>query len=123
MEKRRMRAAGMFGQSTIPAEVARRLGVSHQIVSEWRAAWRRSGRDGLHGAGRAGRRPKVSREQLVYLEAELLKGGEAHGYPNELWSLQRVAAVIERMTRGLPSRTDVAPFARRPGLGSDRHVA
>jgi len=27
----------------IPAEIARRLGVSHQIVSEWRTVWRRFG--------------------------------------------------------------------------------
>jgi transposase len=98
MEKRRMCAADLFERGVIPAEIARQLGVSHQIVSDWRAAWRRSGRDGLRGADRTGRPPKVSHEQLVQLEAELLKGGEANGYPNELWTLQRVAEVIERMT-------------------------
>lgn len=49
MQARRMRAADLFEQGVIPAEVARQVGVSHQIVSEWPAAWRRSGRDGLHG--------------------------------------------------------------------------
>ena len=47
-----MRAAGLFEQGMIPAEVARQVGVSHQIVSDWRAAWRREGRDGLRAAGR-----------------------------------------------------------------------
>jgi transposase-like protein len=51
MEERRMRAADLFEQGVIPAEVARQVGVSHQIVSDWRAAWRRDGRDGLRGAG------------------------------------------------------------------------
>jgi transposase len=59
-----MRAADLFEQGVIPAEIARQVGVSHQIVSDWRAAWRRSGREGLRGAGRAGRLPKLSREQL-----------------------------------------------------------
>jgi transposase-like protein len=64
MQERRMHAADLFEQGVIPAEVARQVGVSHQIVSDWRAAWRRSGRDGLRGAGRAGRLPKLSRDQL-----------------------------------------------------------
>src|SRR5258708_5214807 len=98
MQERRMQAADMFEQGVIPAEVARQVGVSHQIVSDWRAAWRRSGRDGLRGAGRAGRRPKLSRDQLAHIERELLKGAEANGYPNDVWTLQRVAEVIERVT-------------------------
>src|SRR5918994_1803020 len=98
MQERRMRAADLFEQGAIPAEVARQVGVSHQIVSDWRGAWRRSGRDGLRGAGRAGRLPKLSREQLVQVERELLKGAEANGYPNDLWTLKRAAEVIERVT-------------------------
>src|SRR6266511_3877352 len=98
MQERRMQAADLFEQSMIPAEVARQVGVSHQIVSDWRAAWRRSGRDRLRGAGRAGRLPKLSRDQLAHVEHELLKGAEANGYPNDVWTLQRVAEVIERLT-------------------------
>src|SRR6476659_6782235 len=98
MEERRMRAAELFERGVIPAEVARQVGVSHQIVSDWRAAWRRSGREGLRGAGRAGRLPKLSRDQLALVEGELVKGAEANGYPNGVWTLQRVAEVIERMT-------------------------
>jgi len=98
MEERRMRAAELFERGVIPAEVARQVGVSHQIVSDWRAAWHRSGRDGLRAAGRAGRLPKLNREQLAQVEVELAKGAEANGYPNDLWTLKRVAEVIERLT-------------------------
>jgi transposase len=98
LEERRMRAADLLEHGVIPAEVARQVGVSHQIVSDWRAAWRRSGRDGLRGAGRAGRLPKLSREQLAHIEVELVKGAEANGYPNDVWTLRRVAEVIERLT-------------------------
>src|SRR6267378_3961392 len=80
MEERRMRAADMFEHGVTPAEVARQVGVSHQIVSDWRAAWRRSGRDGLRAAGRAGRLPKLNRDQLALVEVELAKGAEASGY-------------------------------------------
>ena len=93
-----MRAADLFEQGVRPAEIARQVSVSHQIVSDWRAAWRRSGRDGLRGAGRAGRLPKLTRVQLAQVEVELVKGAEANGYANDVWTLQRVAEVIQRLT-------------------------
>src|SRR5438045_2434460 len=80
MEERRMRAVDLFEKEVIPAAIARRLGVGHQTVSEWRTVWRRSGRDGLRAAGRAGRPPKLSGEQLASVEAALAKGAEANGY-------------------------------------------
>src|SRR6478609_2723324 len=82
MQERRMHAAELFEQGVIPAEVARQVGVSHQIVSDWRAAWRRCGRDGLRGAGRAGRLPKLNCERLGVIEVGLAKGAEANGYAN-----------------------------------------
>jgi transposase len=98
MEERRMRAAGLFQRDVIPAEVARRLGVTHQIVSEWRKAWREGGRDALRAAGRAGRPPKLSAAQLAEVEQALARGAEANGYTTDLWTLPRVAEVIERVT-------------------------
>src|SRR5229473_4170109 len=83
MEERRTPAADLFEQGVRPAEIARQLGVCPQIVSDWRNAWRRSGRDGLRGAGRAGRLPKLSPEQLTQVKSALIQGTEANGYPNE----------------------------------------
>jgi transposase len=77
MEERRMRAADLFRKGVIPAEVARQLGVSHQIVSDWRKAWRQGGRAALRGKGRAGRRPKLSTVQLTKVEKALSKGAQA----------------------------------------------
>ena len=93
-----MHAAELFEQGVIPAEIARRVGVSHQIVSDWRAAWRRAGRDGLRAAGRAGRLPKLSPAQLAQVERALTEGAAANGYRNDLWTLPRVAEVIARLT-------------------------
>ncbi len=41
---------------------------------------------------------KLSREQLDEVETALAKGAEANGYPNDLWTLQRAAEVIQRVT-------------------------
>jgi transposase len=98
MEARRMRAADLFEQGVIPAEIARQVGVRHQIVSEWRKAWWRAGREGLRGAGRAGRKPKLNDEQLAKVEEALANGAEANGYVTDLWTLPRVAAVIEKVS-------------------------
>src|SRR5215510_13604351 len=98
MERRRMQAADMFEREVIPAEIARRVGVSHQIVSDWRKAWRLGGREALRSAGRAGRKPKLSDEQLAVVEEALINGAEANGYANALWTLPRVADVIARVT-------------------------
>jgi transposase len=98
MEERRMRAADLFEEGMIPAEIARQLGVSHQIVSDWRKVWCEAGREGLRGAGRAGRKPKLSDAQLAEVGQALANGAEANGYATDLWTLPRVAAVIERVT-------------------------
>jgi transposase len=99
MEARRMRAADMFEEGGITkAEIARRLGVAHQTVSDWHELWEQGGRDALRAKGRAGRLPKLNAEQLAKVEEALLKGAEANGYDNDLWTLARVAEVIERVT-------------------------
>jgi transposase len=98
MEYRRMQAAELFAQGVIPAEVARRVGVGHQTVSQWRIVWRQGGREALRAAGRAGRLPKLSRDHLGRIEAALAKGPEANNYATELWTLARVAEVIERVS-------------------------
>lgn len=98
LESRRQRAAGMFAEGARPAEVAANLEVSCQAASNWWRAWQAEGEAGLQAAGRAGRLPRLSGEQLAEVEADLLKGARDNGYPSELWTLRRVAEVIERRT-------------------------
>src|ERR1051325_2546333 len=98
MEERRLHAADLFRRGVIPAEVARQLDVSHQVVSEWRKQWREGGRAALRSAGRVGRPAKLSTAQLAKVERALAKGAEASGYVTDVWTLPRVAEVIERLT-------------------------
>jgi transposase len=98
MEERRMQAARLFRQGVSQAEVARRLEVSRQSVSRWYADWAEGGKQALKGAGRAGRLPKLTTAQLRRVDRELRKGPLAHGYDTELWTLVRVAEVIEALT-------------------------
>lgn len=77
------------------AEVARRLGVSRQSVSRWAKVIAAQGPGGLHRARRVGRPPQLTSMQLRGVERALKAGPEAQGYATELWTLTRVARLIE----------------------------
>jgi len=99
MEQRRKRAARLFAAGRmILAAIARELRVSRQSVSRWYRQWKRGGSGALRGAGRAGRKAKLDRQQLRSIDVALRKGARAHGFAADLWTLPRVAGVIERLT-------------------------
>jgi transposase len=98
LERRRMRAIRLFEQGETQAAVARRLDVSRTTAMRWALAWEEEGREGLRAAGRAGRKPRLSGDQLHRVEQALLKGPLAFGYTTELWTLPRVADLIHRIT-------------------------
>src|SRR5215212_3925012 len=98
LEQRRLEAARMFAHGAAQAEVARTFGVSAQAASIWYRRWRQGGEPALRGAGRAGRRPRLSQAELEAVAQALGKGPQAFGFDTDLWTLARVAAVIERLT-------------------------
>ncbi|MEN8185472.1 MAG: IS630 family transposase [Myxococcota bacterium] len=98
LERRRMRAIRLFERGETQAAVARRLKVSRTTSMRWAQAWEEEGREGLRAAGRAGRKPRLSNDQLDAVEQALLQGPLAFGYATELWTLPRVAELIHRIT-------------------------
>ena len=98
MELRRKRAARLFKAGKHQAEVARLLGVSRQSVSRWFRSFVKGGLKALKGAERAGRKARLGAAQLAKLDAALRLGAKAHGFATSLWTLPRVATVIERLT-------------------------
>jgi len=99
MQERRRSAARLFaaGKHT-QAEIARELDISRQSVSRWFRAWQQDNPNWIRGAGRAGRRPQLDKAQLNQVDKALRQGAQAHGFGTDLWTLPRVAAVIERST-------------------------
>ena len=98
LQARRLRAAELFAAGIRQAEVARQLGVSAQAVSVWHARWQASGTDGLRSKGPSGPAPRLSDQQLAEVEQALLAGATANGFTGELWTLERIALVIRRLT-------------------------
>lgn len=96
IEQRRQEAALLFAQNLNNAEVARRIGVSRPTVSGWRQRWQADQKNGL--ALRApGPCARLSLSQQQQLADALLQGPQAHGYDTQLWTLARIAEVIERL--------------------------
>jgi transposase len=54
--------------------------------------------DALRSRGPSGPAPRLSDAQLATVEQALLEGAGANGFTGELWTLDRVALVIERLT-------------------------
>jgi transposase len=98
LEARRFRAAELFARGESQAAVARALGVTTAAANHWYQAWQAKGRKGLKAAGRAGRRPRLGPADLAKLDHALRAGPAAHGFTTEVWTLPRVARVLERVT-------------------------
>lgn len=99
MQQRRRTAARLFAAGRLSqAEIARELHVSRQSVSRWYEAWRSDQPRWIGGSGRAGRRPRLDEAQFEQVDEALRRGAPAHGFSTDLWTLPRIAAVIERIT-------------------------
>jgi hypothetical protein len=61
------------------------------------AAWQRGGTQALRSRDPTGPAPKVSDAQLRQVEQALLQGAPANGFVGALWTLDRIAMMIERL--------------------------
>ena len=98
MEKRRKRAGKLFTKEYSAPEVARRLGVARQVAYRWKQAWEQGGSSALASKGPAGPKSKLTVAQMQTVTGALLAGPATHGYKTDLWTLPRVASLIEDLT-------------------------
>ena len=98
MEKRRLKAAQLFDEGKGPSEVARVLKVRRQSAHVWQQQWRKGGAKALHSKGAAGPKRKVTAGQQAALATALVEGPEKHGHATAVWTLPRVAKLIEQQT-------------------------
>jgi transposase len=97
-QARRERAAELFAQGHTQAEVARQLDVTRQSASRWHTRWQADGTAALRTRGPTGRQPKVPDDQLEPIQQALLQGARAHGFATDVWTLERIALVIQGLT-------------------------
>ena len=95
LESRRLKAAKLLKAGWSQADVAREVGVHRQSVSRWAAALSTAGSAGLKATGLRGRKARLTAADLRKIEQALVRGPEALGYETGLWTLPRVAELIE----------------------------
>jgi transposase len=97
MEERRLAAAVLLRQGQLSqAEIARQLGVSRASISRWAATLAQEGRHGLEARPIPGRSPRLDEKAWARLGRLLDRGAVAAGFATERWTLDRIAARIER---------------------------
>lgn len=119
-QARRNKAAALFAAGRSRAEVARELKVSWRAVHGWYQAWRRGGEAGLLSKGKPGPNPKFGAASIAKLRAALVQGAVAHGYPNALWTVPRVARLIREQWGIRASPSEVWRLLRRMGWSSQK---
>jgi transposase len=77
-------------------QVARQVKASPGSVCRWRDTLAQQGEAGLTAKRHPGSKPKLNAVQRQQLLELLSQGARAHGFRNELWTLRRIAMVIER---------------------------
>jgi len=92
LERRRRRAVDLVEQGESPATVARILGVRPSSVYRWRRM--AQAKHGLDARPVPGPTPRLADYHLQKLERLLLQGAKRHGWPNDLWTADRVARLI-----------------------------
>ena len=95
--KKRLRAGRMLLSGKGCAEVATTVGVARQTVYTWKRLLDEGGIEALRAVPERGRPAQLDEQQLAALRAALLQSPTAHGFGTELWTLKRVAAIIERL--------------------------
>lgn len=99
LEARRLRAGRYFAKGESQAWVARTMQVTTAASCKWYRAWEHDTENGLKSKGRCGVKKSLTRETLRQLERTLDKGPVRAGFPNDLWTLERVRTVLRRETR------------------------
>jgi len=97
MEERRLTGAMLLRQGQLSqAQIARHLGVSRASVCRWAATLAQEGPRGLEARPIPGRLPRLDEKAWARLGRLLDRGAVAAGFATERWTLQRIAALIER---------------------------
>src|SRR5581483_7424921 len=94
LEQRRRQAVRAVQAGDSVKDVARIIGVQPRSVQRWLQLAQHT--DGLAAKPHPGPAPRLSVAQQQQLDQLLRQGAQAHGWPNQLWTTQRIADVIRR---------------------------
>jgi len=97
IEERRMEGARLLREGNLShAEIARRLGVSRSVVSQWarQIKQRRRGLKSLKLIKPKGRQAYLTDSQWQKVLRGLQRGAQSFGYEDERWTMARIQRLI-----------------------------
>jgi transposase len=94
LEQRRRQAVQAIQAGDSVKDVARIIGVNPRSIYRWLELAEQP--DGLAAKPHPGPATRLSLKQQHELEQMLRQGAQAHGWPNQLWTTQRIAELIRR---------------------------
>lgn len=95
LEHRRRRAIALLRAGKTYRAVAQALNASLSSVVRWYQAYRKRGLKELRARPTPGRPSRLSKPQRERLRRRLVAGPLKAGYTTDLWTLQRIAKLIE----------------------------
>lgn len=95
-EARRLRAWELIQKGWKQRDVAEALGVSKGAVSQWVRRAEEGGVEALRHVRPSGAPTRLTPEQRTRLPEILARGAQSFGFLGDIWTLPRVAEVIER---------------------------
>lgn len=95
LEVRRRTAVLLRQQGMTVRSVADRVGCVPSSVVRWTQAFERKGEEGLDSKPQAGGHARLTDAQRARLRRSLLRGPRSFGWTTELWTLSRVAKLID----------------------------
>ena len=120
LQRRRERAITLLSDGGGIREVARIVGSSGSSVVRWRDAHKKGGDKALEPKPTPGRPRKLSDKKRQKLDRLLDKGPEAFGYKTNLWTLERIAAVIRKKFRVCYHPSQVWRILRQMGYSCQK---
>ena len=96
LEARRRKAIALLRSGETYQQVAWAVQSSISSVVRWNQAYRRSGKPGLRTKPIPGRPRRLTSSQTTALTKLLIAGAQQAGYATDLWTLRRVADLIEK---------------------------
>ncbi len=120
IEARRRQALRLLDEGYSLNEVGRLVGSAASSVMRWRGARQRGGEAALKVRRSPGRPPMLTAAQRRRVTKLLLRGAIAHGFSTELWTIARVALVIQEHCRVRFHRSHVARLLHELGFSCQK---
>lgn len=118
-ERRRLQGGRLLLKGVTQAEVARRCAVSRPTVLEWKRRLEEGGLQALRN-GTRGRPARLDEQMRTQLAQLLMAGARSQGYATELWTLPRIAKLIEQHFGHTFSTSQVSRLLAAMGWSSQK---